>query len=82
MIALAISTVLLGLNAALNCRSRTFNAARLASPRAYGASKLTNATTSSDTNNSICRAEQYRIAAHVTQNPCAAATMILMCSSK
>jgi hypothetical protein len=66
--ALAISSVLRASNAARNCRSSTFNAARLASPMDVGANKLTNAATSSETNSSICLAEQCRIAAPVTQS--------------
>ena len=41
-------------NTALNCRSRTFKAARRASPIAVGANELTNAATSSEINSSIC----------------------------
>lgn len=66
-IAFAISTVFFLLNAALNWRSRTFNAARLASPIAVGANSETNAAASSEISNSICRAKQYRTAGLVTQ---------------
>jgi hypothetical protein len=54
----------------IDCRSRILKAVRLELTADAGANSEMNVAASSETNSSICLAEQCRIAAPVTANPC------------